>query len=186
VTGIRNERWQWWKNDVLILVALVACTKFGVNRPKQTKVIEKKLNFFFSNNDLDLDHRHLGSNPKLPLDISYPYSKFGVNRPKQTKVIERNPKVDARPHARPPARRRLQHYNNPVFVEKLVRKQTSKWSPVKMLWPRLALSPYFPWVCESLTVICLVCWILYGPFCHGAIKLDISTLFTTFFLWTSL
>ena len=30
VTGIRNERWQWWKNDVVILVALVACTKFGV------------------------------------------------------------------------------------------------------------------------------------------------------------
>ena len=30
------------KNDVVILVALVACTKFGVNRPKQTKVIERK------------------------------------------------------------------------------------------------------------------------------------------------
>jgi len=26
---------------------------------------------------------------------------------------------------------------------------------------------------------------LYGPFCHGAHKLDLSTLFTTFFLWTS-
>jgi len=26
-----------------------------------------------------------------------------------------------------------------------------------------------------------VCWFLYGPFCHGAIKLDISTSFTTFF-----
>jgi len=24
-------------------------------------------------------------------------------------------------HARPPARRRLQHYNNPVFVENLVK-----------------------------------------------------------------
>jgi len=78
------------KNDVVILVALVACTKFGVNRPKQTvKVIERKLNLFFSNNDLDLDHRHLGSNPKLRLDRSYPYIKFGVNRPKLTKVIER-------------------------------------------------------------------------------------------------
>jgi len=43
----------------------------------------------FSNSDLDLDYRHLGSNPKLRLDVSYPYSKFGVNRPKQTKVIER-------------------------------------------------------------------------------------------------
>ena len=47
VTGIRNERWQWWKNDVVILVALVACTKFGDNRPKQTKVIERKPNFYF-------------------------------------------------------------------------------------------------------------------------------------------
>jgi len=43
------------KNDAIILVALVACTKFGVNRPKQTKVIERKLNYFFSNSDLDLD-----------------------------------------------------------------------------------------------------------------------------------
>jgi len=68
----------------LFLVALVACTKFDVNRPKQTKVIERKLNFFFSNNDLDLDHRHLGSNPMLRLDVRYQYSKCGVNRPKQT------------------------------------------------------------------------------------------------------
>ena len=71
------------------MVALVVCTKFGVNRPKQTTVIERKLNFFFSNSDLDLDHRHLGSNPNLRLDVSYPYTKFGVNRPKQKNVIER-------------------------------------------------------------------------------------------------
>jgi len=89
VTGIRNERWQRRKNDAIILVALVACTKFDVNRPKQTKVIERKLNFYFSNTELDLDHIHLGSNPKLRLDESCPYTKFGVNRPKQTKVIER-------------------------------------------------------------------------------------------------
>jgi len=30
----------------------------------------------FSNNDIHLDHRHLGSNPKMPLDISYPLTKF--------------------------------------------------------------------------------------------------------------
>ena len=30
-----------------------------------------------------------------------------------------------------------------------------------------------------------VSWFLYGPFCHGALKLDISTLFTTFFLLTT-
>jgi len=35
------------ENDVVILVALVACTKFSVNEPKQTKVIEQKLNFYF-------------------------------------------------------------------------------------------------------------------------------------------
>jgi len=28
--------------------------------------------------------------------------------------------------------------------------------------------------------------VLYGPFCHGALKHDISTLFATFFVWTSL
>jgi len=43
----------------------------------------------FSNSDLDLDHIHLGSNPKLRLDVSYPKAKFGVNMRKQTKVIER-------------------------------------------------------------------------------------------------
>jgi len=35
----------------------------------------------FSNSDLDLDHRHLGSNPKLRLVVSYPYTKFGVKKP---------------------------------------------------------------------------------------------------------
>jgi len=40
----------------------------------------------------------------------------------------------------------------------------------------------------SLYTPCFVmfCVFLYGPFCHGAHKLDLSTLFTTFFLWTSL
>jgi len=134
----RIKKWQWRKNDAVIVVALVACTKFGVNRPKQTKVIERKLIFLFlvkatltlitdtwvaiqsclliqathtailvsidqsklkllsgnwisifSKSDLDLNHRHLGSNSKLPLDTSYPYSKFGVNRPKQIKITER-------------------------------------------------------------------------------------------------
>jgi len=42
----------------------------------------------FSNSDLDIDHMHLGSNPKLHLYVSYPYTKIGVKRPKQTKVIE--------------------------------------------------------------------------------------------------
>ena len=51
----------------------------------------------FSNSDLGLDHIHLGSNPKLCLNVSYKYTKFGVIRPKQTKGIERKPKVDAHP-----------------------------------------------------------------------------------------
>jgi len=50
---------------------------------------------FLSNSDLVLNQRHIGSNPKLPLDISYPNSKSGVNRPKQTTVIERKPQFDA-------------------------------------------------------------------------------------------
>ena len=45
-------------------------------------------------------------------------SLVSIGKPK----VERKPKVDARPPARPPARRRLQHYNNPVFVENLVKK----------------------------------------------------------------
>jgi len=40
----------------------------------------------------------------------------------------------------------------------------------------------------SLYTPCFVmlCVFLYGPFCHGAHKIDVSTLFTTFFLWKSL
>jgi len=39
---------------------------------------------------------------------------------------------------------------------------------------------FYVFLCRS------VCWFLYRPFCHGALKLDISTLFTIFFLWTYL
>ena len=74
---------------------------FGL--PSLVSIGQSKLKFLsrncisiFSNSDLDLDHRHLGSNPKLRLDISFPYSKFCVNRLKQTKVIERKTKVDER------------------------------------------------------------------------------------------
>jgi len=38
-----------------------------------------------------------------------------------------------------------------------------------------------------LRVFVLFCvFFVYGPFCHVALKLDMSTLFTTIFLWTSL
>jgi len=48
------------------------------------KLLSRNWISIFSNSDFDLDHRHLGSNPRLRLDVSYPYSKFGVNMPKQT------------------------------------------------------------------------------------------------------
>ena len=48
------------------------------------KLLSENWISIFRNSDLDLDHKHLGSNPKLHLDVSYPYTKFGVNKPKQT------------------------------------------------------------------------------------------------------
>ena len=38
----------------------------------------------------------------------------------------------------------------------------------------------------SVASWCSTCWFVYVQFCHGSLKLDMSTLFTTFFLWTSL
>jgi len=87
VTGIRNERWQWWKNDVVILIALVAPRFVSIGLSK-LKLLSGNWISIFRISDLDRNHRHLGSNPKLHLHGSYPYSKFGVKRPKQTKVIE--------------------------------------------------------------------------------------------------
>jgi len=45
----RNKKWKMAvkKKDAIILVASVAYSKFSVNRPKQTKVIERKQNFYF-------------------------------------------------------------------------------------------------------------------------------------------
>jgi len=37
-----------------------------------------------------------------------------------------------------------------------------------------------------LFCFCFCVFVLYGPFCHGGLKLDISTLLTTIFLWQSL
>jgi len=67
--------------NAILLVASVACTKFGVNRRNKLKLLSGNCISIFSNSDLDLDHRHLGSNPKLRLVVSYPYTKFGVNKP---------------------------------------------------------------------------------------------------------
>jgi len=40
--------------------------------------------------------------------------------------------------------------------------------------------------CSTCFFCCSVYLFVYRPFCHGALKIDMSTLFTTFFLWTSL
>jgi hypothetical protein len=82
---------------------------FGFNRPKQTPIIEQELNYY---SDLDLHHRQLSSNPKLPLNKSYQHTKFGINRSKQTQVNEQKPKVDTR---LPTSALKL-----PVFVKNLV------------------------------------------------------------------
>ena len=84
VTGIRNERWQWRKR--MPFFWLHAPSWIGQSK---LKLLSRNWISILSNSDLDLDHIHLGSNPKLHLDVSYPYTNFGVNRPKQTKVIER-------------------------------------------------------------------------------------------------
>ena len=55
VTGIQYERWQWRKNDAVILVALVG--------ESILKLLSVNWISIFSNSDLDLDHIHLGSNP---------------------------------------------------------------------------------------------------------------------------
>jgi len=54
--------------------------------------------------------------------------------------------------------------------------------------PKNTKNIYFLMSVASLYTPCFVmfCVFLYGPFCHGAHKLDFSTLFTTIFLWTSL
>ena len=86
---IRNERWQWRKNDAVILVALVASSLMSIGQVKLNLLSGNWISMF-SNSDLDLDHIHLGSNSKLRLDVSYPYTKFGVNRPKELKLLSRN------------------------------------------------------------------------------------------------
>ena len=40
------------------------------------KLLSENVISIFSYSDLDLDHIHLGSNPKLRLDVSFPYSKL--------------------------------------------------------------------------------------------------------------
>jgi len=64
---------------------------YWLHAPSLVSIGQSKLKLLSENrisilgySDLDLDHIHLCSNPKLCHEVSYPYSKFGVNRPKQT------------------------------------------------------------------------------------------------------
>jgi len=87
MTEIRHERWQW--ENIMPLFWL-----HWLHAPSLVSIGQSKLKLLSGNwisifNNSDLDHRHLGSNPKLRLDVSYQYIRFGVNRPKQIKVIER-------------------------------------------------------------------------------------------------
>jgi len=56
------------------------------------------------------------------------------------------------------------------LTEKHQNKMVSFWMPVASC-------------CFSCFFCCSVCLFVYGAFCHNALKLDMSTLFTTFFPW---
>jgi len=76
------------KNDAVIWSHWFHAASLVSIGQSRLKLLSGNLISIFSNSDLNLDHIHLGSNPKLRLDISYPYSKFGVNIQKHTTVIE--------------------------------------------------------------------------------------------------
>jgi len=82
----------------------------------------------FSNSNLDLNHRHLGSNPKPPLD-THTASLVSIGQSK-LKLLSGNlsltpfrirPKPTARPNARPPARSPFTNLITRIFVENLVK-----------------------------------------------------------------
>jgi len=88
----RNKKWKMAVKKIMPLFWLHwlhAPSLVSIGRSK-LKLLSRNWISIFSNSDLNLDHRHLGSNPKLRITVSYPYSKFGVNRPEQTKVLSEN------------------------------------------------------------------------------------------------
>jgi len=111
VTGIRNERWQWWKimMSLFWLHWLHAPSLVSIGQSK-LKLLSGNWISIFNNSDLDFDHIHLGSNPKLRLDVSYPYtthtaSLVSIGQSK-LKLLSGNQKLTpartpARPHAHP-------------------------------------------------------------------------------------
>jgi hypothetical protein len=64
-----------------LLQVAIQSSKAATQQVWRQKVKANQI-YFVKIEYINLDHRHLGSNPKLPLDISYPFIKFGVNRPK--------------------------------------------------------------------------------------------------------
>jgi len=89
VARIRNERWQRRKMMPLFWLHWLHAPSLVSIGQSKLKLLSGNLFSIFSYCDFDLNHRNLGSNPLLRLDVSYPNTKFGVNRPNQTKVIER-------------------------------------------------------------------------------------------------
>jgi len=77
------------------------------------------------------------------------------------------------------------YYNTPCY--KLLSANYKSMLPCLIYWKNNLSCKDSQVSVASLFTPCFVmfCVFLYGPFCHGAHKLDLSTLFTTFFLWTS-
>jgi hypothetical protein len=85
---------QLCSNPKLPLYISYPYTKFGVNRPKQTQVIEQKLNFYFSNSDLELDHSQLGR-----CQVWCQYAKANLSYRAETKSWRLAAHQPACPHA---------------------------------------------------------------------------------------
>ena len=54
------------------------------------KLLSRNWISIFSNSDLDLDHRHLGSNPKLPLDLATHTASLVTIGQSKLKLLSRN------------------------------------------------------------------------------------------------
>jgi len=107
-------------------------------RQSKLKLLSKKWISNLKDSDLDLNHRHLGSNPNLPFNMSYPHTKFSVNRPKQTRMIEPKHKLDAarlavRLPGHEPTRQPKQYKNHSAKFQALPNALDFLWS-CKGLW----------------------------------------------------
>jgi len=67
------------------------------------------------------------------------------------------------------------HLNRELHILKKIQKNTNN-----------IFSECLLRLCVLRVLCCSLCLFVYRPYCHGALKLDMSTLFTTFVLWTSI